>query len=66
MGKVLDMVYRTHATHITRKAGYNKRTAQIGAVTLIQRFGSALTKSPGAILNSRRLAPDGRRAGRPK
>ncbi len=26
-----------------------RRTAQVGGVTLIQRFGSALTKSPGAI-----------------
>ena len=60
MGKVLGIVYRTLATHITKKAGYNKQTAQTGAVTLIQRFGSALTKSPGAILNSRRLAPDAR------
>jgi hypothetical protein len=59
-------MYRTLATHITKKAGYNEQTAQTGAVTLIQRFGSALTKSPGAILNSRRLAPNGRRAGRPK
>ena len=59
MGKVLGIVYRTLATHITKKAGYNKQTAQAGAVTLIQRFGSALTKPPGAILNSRRLAPQG-------
>jgi hypothetical protein len=66
MGKVLGIVYRTLATHITKKAGYNKQTVQTGAVTLIQRFGSALTKSPGAILNSPRLAPKGRRAGRPK
>jgi hypothetical protein len=42
MGKVLGIVYRTLATHITKKAGYNKQTAQTGAVTLIQRFGSAL------------------------
>jgi hypothetical protein len=33
---------RTLATHITKKAGYNKKTAQTGAVTLIQRFGTAL------------------------
>jgi hypothetical protein len=44
MGKVLGIVYRTLATHITarfhitKKAGYNKQTAQTGAVTLIQRF----------------------------
>ena len=42
MGKVLGIVHRTLATHITKKAGYNKQTAQTGAVTLIQRFGSAL------------------------
>ena len=42
MGKVLGIVYRTLATHITKKTGYNKQTAQTGAVTLIQRFGSAL------------------------
>ena len=30
------------ATHLTRKAGYTKATAYPGAVTLIQRFGSAL------------------------
>lgn len=42
MGKVLGIVYRTLATHITKKAGYNKQTAKTGAVTLIQRFGSAL------------------------
>ena len=66
MGKVLGIVYRTLATHITKKAGYNKQTAQTGAFTLVKRFGLALTKPPGAILNSRRLAPQGRRAGRPK
>jgi hypothetical protein len=46
MGKVLVIVYHTLATHITKKAGYNKKTAQTGAVTPLQRFGSALTKSP--------------------
>ena len=33
---------RTLATHHARKAGYTLRTASTGAVTLIQRFGSAL------------------------
>ncbi len=42
MGNVLGIVYRTLATHITHKAGFNKKTSQTGAVTLIQRFGSAL------------------------
>ncbi|MFT6414162.1 MAG: hypothetical protein ACJASI_002289 [Glaciecola sp.] len=38
MGKALSSVYRTLATHITKKAGYNKQAAQTGAVTLNQRF----------------------------
>jgi len=42
MGKVLGIVYRAIATHLTRKAGYTKATAQAGAVTLIQCFGGAL------------------------
>ncbi len=42
MGKVLGIIYRTIATHLIRKAGYTKTTAQTGAVTLIQRFGGAL------------------------
>jgi hypothetical protein len=42
MGKVLGIVYRTIATHLTRKAGYTKATAWTGAVTLIQCFGGAL------------------------
>lgn len=42
MGKVLGIVYRTIATHIRKKAGYTKTTARTAAVTLIQRFGSAL------------------------
>jgi hypothetical protein len=40
--KVLDFVYRTLATQITKKTGYNKKTAKTGVVTLIQRFGSTL------------------------
>ena len=42
MTRALAIVYRTIATHLTRKAGFTKTTAQTGAVTLIQRFGSAL------------------------
>ena len=42
MGKALGIVYRTLATHLTRKAGYTNTTAHTGAATLIQRFGSAL------------------------
>ena len=42
IGKVLAIVYRTIATHLTHKAGFTKPMAKTGAVTLIQRFGSAL------------------------
>jgi hypothetical protein len=42
MSKVLGIVYRTIATYLINKAGYNKKTARTGAVTLIQRFGSIL------------------------
>ncbi len=41
MGKVLGIVYRAIATHLSHKAGYTKATAQTDAVTLIQRFGGA-------------------------
>jgi hypothetical protein len=42
MGKALGIVYRTISKHISKKAGYTKTTAHTGAVTLIQRFSSAL------------------------
>ena len=42
MGRVLGIVYRVIATHLVRKAGYTHNTARTGAVTLTQRFGSAL------------------------
>ena len=42
MGKVLGIVYRTLATHLVHKAGFPLEDASTGAVTLIQRFGSAL------------------------
>lgn len=42
MGKVLGIVYRALSSHLVKKAGFSKKTAQTGAVTLIQRFGSAL------------------------
>jgi hypothetical protein len=42
MGRVLGIVYRCIATHLIKKAGFTRKTAQTGAVTLIQRFGSAL------------------------
>jgi len=42
MGKALGIVTRTISTHLARQAGLTKREAATGAVTLIQRFGSAL------------------------
>jgi ribosomal protein S27E len=42
MGKVLGIVYRAIASHLIDKAGLRRKKAQTGAVTLIQRFWSAL------------------------
>ena len=42
MGGVLGIVYHCIATHLIKEAGFSRKTAQTGAVTLIQRFGSAL------------------------
>lgn len=42
MGKVLGIVNRAISTYLARQAGFTKREAPTGAVTLIQRFGSAL------------------------
>ncbi len=42
MGNVLGIVYRAIATHLTHKAGLRLKDGATGAVTLIQRFGSAL------------------------
>jgi hypothetical protein len=39
MGKVLGIVTRVISTHLIKKAGYKKSTAETGSVTLIQRFG---------------------------
>jgi hypothetical protein len=38
-GQVLAIVYRTISMHLIRKAGYSRKTARTGAVTLIPRFG---------------------------
>ncbi len=43
MGEVQVIIYRTIAMHLTKIAGYTKTTAHTGTVTLIQRFGSALS-----------------------
>jgi hypothetical protein len=42
MGRVLGIVYRCIATRLIKKAGFSRKMAEAGAVTLIQRFGSAL------------------------
>ena len=42
MGQVLGIVTRAIVSHLIKAAGYQHETAQTGAVTLIQRFGSAL------------------------
>lgn len=42
MGEVLGIVYRVIAGHLVKKAGETQERARTGAVTLIQRFGSAL------------------------
>ena len=45
MGEVLGIVYRVIATHLVQKAGCTHGSASTGAVTLIQRFGSALNRN---------------------
>jgi hypothetical protein len=42
MCKVLGIIYRIIATHLTHKAGFTNPLARTGAVTLIQRFGGTL------------------------
>src|SRR5579871_5668991 len=42
MSKVLAIVYRTISTFLIKQAGFTHKTARTDAVTLIQRFGSAL------------------------
>ena len=46
-GQVLGIVYRAISMHLVRKAGYSRKTARTGAVTLIQRFGRSGV--PGAL-----------------
>jgi hypothetical protein len=35
MGQVLGIVYRTLATHLIEKAGFTRKTARTGAITLM-------------------------------
>jgi len=36
-GQVLSIVYRVISMHLVKKAGYSKKTARTGAVTLIRK-----------------------------
>jgi hypothetical protein len=42
LSKVLGIVYRALSTYLIHKAGYTRKQADTGAVTLIQQFGSTL------------------------
>ncbi len=42
MSRVLGIVYRAIETYLIHQAGMTRTAAKTGAVTLIQRFGSAL------------------------
>lgn len=42
LGKVLGIVHRAIATYLIKKTGFTHKIARTGAVTFIQRFGSAL------------------------
>ncbi len=46
-GQVLGIVYRVVSLHLVKKAGYSRKAARTGAVTLIQRFGRS--GAPGAL-----------------
>mgnify|MGYP001820229596 CR=1 FL=1 len=55
MGQVLGIVYRVIAGHLIKQAGFARQRARTGAVTLIQRCGSA----PNLHLHFHRLFLDG-------
>ena len=38
----MGIIHRAISTHIVNRAGFSNKHAKTGAVTLIQRFGSAL------------------------
>ena len=42
LSKVMQIIHRAISTDIINRAGYLKKQAKTGAVTYIQRFGSAL------------------------
>jgi hypothetical protein len=53
-GRVLGIVYLTISMHLIRKAGYSRKTARTGAVTLIQRFSRS-----GAFIPAGHKYPQG-------
>jgi hypothetical protein len=55
MSEALSIVYRAISGFLLRKAGLTRREGQCGAVTLIQRFGSALNLN----VHFHMLIPDG-------
>jgi ribosomal protein S27E len=55
MGEALRIVYRPISGFLIHKAGLTRNTGQCGAVTLIQRFGSALNLN----VHVHMLIPDG-------
>jgi hypothetical protein len=42
LSKVLGIIHRAISTHVVGQAGFSNKQAKTGAVTLIQRFGSAV------------------------
>ena len=52
MGKVLRIIYRAISTHLLHKAGLQLNDGATGAVTLIQRFGSAQHEDDVLVLGS--------------
>jgi ribosomal protein S27E len=42
LSKVMGIIHRAISTHIVSQAGFTNKRAKTGAVTIIQRFGSAL------------------------
>ena len=60
LAAVLQIVHRVIATFLIQQTELQHTEAKTDAVTLRSRSDPPLTKSPGAILNSRRLAsPNG-------
>jgi hypothetical protein len=45
MGQVLGIVYRTLATHLIKKAGFTRKRARTGAVTLMMCMDARMPRS---------------------